>query len=85
MRRGGAWSTLVTVLLWAESAIVDAVSVFTRFDGGDVGGDVMRSVAVVIVWSRVASCEFTPTTDFRCGSKNQFRETRLDAPRLSIN
>jgi hypothetical protein len=46
IRRGGAWSTLVTVLLWVESAIV---SVFARLEGGDVGGDVMCSVAAVIV------------------------------------
>jgi hypothetical protein len=60
MRRGGAWSTLVTVVLWAESAIAGAMSVFTRLDGGDVGGDVLCPVAVVIVWSILGgSCLFT--------------------------
>lgn len=51
MRSGGAWSTLVTVLLWVESAIVlvVVVSVLRRLDGGDVGADVTCPAAVLIV------------------------------------
>ena len=46
IRRGGAWSTLVTA--GSEDMVGAVVSVFTRLAGGDVGGDVMFSEAVVM-------------------------------------
>ena len=56
IRRGGAWSTLVTAVPLLEDDgsamavdVVDAPSVLTRFAGGDVGGEVICSEVVVIV------------------------------------
>lgn len=50
IRRGGVSSTLVTAgpLLVDDDMVVDVVAVLTLFAGGDVGGDVICSKAVVI-------------------------------------